>query len=657
MTVNQPAVQVASHPAKPLMIYDGHCNFCKFWIIRWQQATAGRVDYATSQEPHVRERFPELPPERFEESVQFVETDGRVYSGAEAVFRSLTYSSSGGWPLWLYRNFPGIAPVTEAAYHFVARHREGFSALTRLFWGREGVLPTYTLVRWVFLRLLGLIYLIAFVSLGTQIAGLAGGRGILPAANYVEAARAHFDQAHVGVGRYYLWPTLCWFNASDGFLHFLCAAGGVLALLVIFNIAPALCLFVLWLVYLSLSTVCGVFLGFQWDALLLETGLLAIFFAPPQWLPRASTAPPPSRIMLWLLRWLLFRLIFESGAVKLASGDPTWRGLTALNFHYETQPLPTWIGWYAHQLPVRVQHACVFLVFVIELAVPFLIFAPRRLRFIGCYLLILFQAAILLTGNYCFFNLLTIALCLLLLDDAAMKRLCPARWRARFGGQKPAPEPPSGEQIRVLAEITVPPAPSIPEKRRRGWPVWVTAPLAIVIIVVTLGQVLEKTFGPLAAVEPVDKVDEWLGPLRSVNTYGLFMVMTTSRPEIIIEGSNDGRTWLPYEFKYKPGDLKRQPAFVAPHQPRLDWQMWFAALGNYRQNPWLVNFCVRLLQGSPDVLALMGKNPFPNAPPRYIRASVYEYHFCDFKERRAGGIWWKREYQGQYLPPISLSGG
>ncbi len=296
--------------------------------------------------------------------------------------------------------------------------------------------------------------------------------------------------------------------------------------------------------------------------------------------------------------------------------------------------------------------------FVIELAAPFLIFAPRRLRFIGCHVLILFQTAILLTGNYCFFNLLTIALCLLLLDDAAMKRLLPARLRPRFGGQKPAPEPPSGEEPPILAKITVPPAPlGVPGNHCRSWPAWLTAPLAIVIIVVTLGQVLEKTFGLLAWVEPVDKLDEWLGPLRSVNTYGLFMVMTTSRPEIIIEGSNDGRTWLPYEFKYKPGDPKRRPAFVAPHQPRLDWQMWFAALGNYRQNPWLVNFCVRLLQGSPDVLALMGKNPFPNAPPRYIRAVVYEYHFCDFQERRAEGVWWKREYQGQYLPPISLSGG
>lgn len=654
MSVKQ-AAQVASHPAIPLMIYDGDCNFCKFWISRWQRSTTGRVEYIASQDPRVAEQFPELPPECFETAVQFIETDGRVYSGAEAVFRSLTYSPFRQWPLWIYDRVPGVAPVTEWAYHFVARRRTGFSFLTRLLWGREGALPTYSLVRWVFLRLMGIIYLTAFVSLGTQILGLVGSHGISPAGEYMELARSHFDQDPSGMERHHALPTLCWFSASDGFLRFLCGAGAVLSILLISNLAPAICLFLLWLIYLSLTSVCGVFLGFQWDALLLETGFLAIFFAPLQIFSWPATASPPSRTILWLLRWLLFRLMFESGAVKLLSGDASWRNLTALNFHYETQPLPTWIGWYAHQLPAGVQTACVFIMFVIELAAPFLIFAPRRLRFFGCWLLVLLQVVILLTGNYCFFNLLTIALCVLLLDDAYLARLIPARWRNRFVPEQTrfftdkiaSLESAPNSKDKALSEIKVPPTPILTTAvRRRRWSGWLTAPLATVIMLVSLTQL----FGTLSANRswpaPLVALEEWISPYRSVNSYGLFAVMTTSRREIIIEGSNDGQNWLPYEFKYKPGDPKRRPQFVAPHQPRLDWQMWFAALGTYRGNPWLVNFCVCLLQGSPEVLGLMGHNPFPNAPPRYIRAMAYEYHFSNFQERRAEGIWWRREWKG-----------
>ncbi len=660
MTVKQ-AVRVASPPAKPLMIYDGDCNFCKFWISRWQRSTAGRVEYIASQDPRVAKQFPELPSEWFTEAVQFIETDGRVYSGAEAVFRSLSYSPLKEWPLWIYEHVPGVTPVTERAYHFVARRREGFSFLTRQLWGREGALPTHSLVRWVFLRLLGIIYLIAFVSLGTQILGLVGSSGISPAGQFMESARFHFNQAHAGMERYHELPTLCWFSASDGFLRFLCGAGAVLSILLISNVAPALCLFLLWLIYLSLTTVCGVFLGFQWDALLLETGLLAIFLAPLQIFSWPATASPPSRTILWLLRWLLFRLMFESGAVKLLSGDTTWRSLTALNFHYETQPLPTWIAWYAHQLPAGIQTACVFTMFVIELVAPFLIFAPRRLRFFGCWLLILLQVAILLTGNYCFFNLLTIALCVLLLDDALLARLVSNRWRGRFVPEQTRfftdknAQPESISNGKALAEISVPPPSlSTPEVRRHGWPGWIIVPLTAVIMLVTLAQLFGMLFASRAWPAPLMALDEWISPFRSVNSYGLFAVMTTTRREIIIEGSNDGRNWLAYEFKYKPGDPKRRPQFVAPHQPRLDWQMWFAALGNYQGNPWLVDFCARLLQGSPEVLGLLGHNPFPDAPPRYIRGVIYIYHFSNFQERKTKGIWWRRELMGEYLPVISL---
>ena len=282
MTAKQPVITVAERPAKPLLIYDGECNFCKFWILRWQRCTRERVDYAASQEEQIAERFPEIPRARFDGSVQLVETDGRVYSGAEAVFRLLSYGGWGKWPLWIYQQTPGLSPIAEWAYRFVARRRTGFSVLTRVLWGREGALPGYRLTGWIFLRFIGVIYLCAFASLGTQIIGLVGKNGILPAADLMTSAKTQVDAAHIGLDRYHLLPTLCWFSASDGFLRFLCVAGCVLSGLLIFEIAPAPCLFLLWLIYLSLASVCREFLGFQWDALLLETGFLAIFFAPPR---------------------------------------------------------------------------------------------------------------------------------------------------------------------------------------------------------------------------------------------------------------------------------------------------------------------------------------------------------------------------------------
>ncbi|HEX4646702.1 MAG TPA: lipase maturation factor family protein, partial [Verrucomicrobiae bacterium] len=425
--------RVASPPARPLMIYDGDCNFCKFWIVRWRELTGGRVEYVESQDPRVAEQFPELPRERFETSVQLIEPDGRVYSGAEAVFRALGRGAPGRLAPWFYYRVAGMRPVTEWCYAFIAGHREFFSTLTRWFWGRQAGKPDYFLVRGIFLRLLGIIYFSAFVSLGTQISGLSGSNGILPAQELMESARMYVRQNDLGLERYHLLPTLCWFNTSDGFLHFLCGAGAVISLVVVVGFAPASGLFLLWLIYLSLVVVGREFLSFQWDSLLLETGWLAIFLAPLEILPGRGARSPPSRLVVWLLRWLLFRLMFESGAVKLLSHDASWSGLTALNFHYETQPLPTWIGWYAHQLPAGIQQFSVRVMFVIELAVPFLIFAPRRLRFFGCWWLVLFQALILLTGNYCFFNLLTIALCWLLLDDAAARAILEKiRWCGRL---------------------------------------------------------------------------------------------------------------------------------------------------------------------------------------------------------------------------------
>ncbi|HEV2437340.1 MAG TPA: lipase maturation factor family protein [Verrucomicrobiae bacterium] len=647
-------LRVATPPPKPLMVYDGDCNFCALWVRRWQQMTGDSVDYLPAQDPALATRFPEIPREQFNTAVQLIESDGAVYSGAEAVFRTLAHSPNWKWPLRTYEDSPAFADITEWAYSLVARNRIFFSWLTRWIWGRRVEQPTHFLTRWIFLRALGVIYLIAFVSLWTQVNGLIGHNGILPADQFMTAAKQQCDLQGISLERFHLLPTLCWFDSSDGFLDFQCAAGAIIAVLLIVGLAPVPCLALLWLLYLSLVTVGRDFLGFQWDNLLLEAGFLAIFFAPLQFLPRKlSGEAPPSRIALWLLRLLLFKLMFSSGCVKLFSGDASWRNLTALSFHYQTQPLPTWIGWYANQLPLWFQKTSCVGMFAIELAAPCLIFAPRRIRFFGGAAIAFLQILILLTGNYTFFNWLALALCLLLLDDFVLGRIVP-RWffkpkRRTPGAPGTAPARSENDTKCKRAE-TVLGAPA-----RSRWPRFITVPLAVGVAMLYLFQISLTLGARPAWFYPVAVADAWLEPFRTFNGYGLFAVMTTERREIIVEGSNDGVNWRPYEFKYKPGDVDRQPAFVAPFQPRLDWQMWFAALGDYRQNPWFVNFCLRLLQGSPEVLALLEKDPFPNHPARYLRARLYDYRFTGFAGRRATGAWWKREPIGEYLPAVSLS--
>jgi hypothetical protein len=333
-------------------------------------------------------------------------------------------------------------------------------------------------------------------------------------------------------------------------------------------------------------------------------------------------------LMLWLLRWLLFRLMFESGCVKLMSGDVSWWNLSALRVHFETQPLPTWIGWYAHQLPPSVQTFSTLVMFAIELVVPAFIFSGRRLRLVAAGIFAGFQVIILLTGNYTFFNWLGILLCVPLLDDKA---------------------------LLIFRKKTVAAPQSHPAARRAPrWPWPVTLCLTLIIVPLTMIPLLRMTGVRQSWPPPIGWLYGWTQPWRTFNGYGLFAVMTPTRPEIIMQGSDDGRNWKDYEFKYKPGDVKRAPRFVAPYQPRLDWQMWFAALGGPRANPWFYEFEYCLLQNSPPVLALLGPNPFPKTPPKYIRALLYEYHFTNRATRRATGAWWRRELKSLYDPPRSL---
>ena len=471
---------------------------------------------------------------------------------------------------------------------------------------------TYRASTWLFLRLLGLAYFIAFCSLAVQVVGLIGHDGILPAREYVDGARAFVASHQIGADRFRLLPTLCWLSTSDTFLRSLCYGGATLALLLLVGIAPIPALVLLWIDYLSLSVVSREFLSYQWDALLLEAGLLAVFLAPPVlWEGRGARFDPPP-VARWLALWLMVRLMVGSGAVKLASGDPTWRQLTALTFHYYTQPIPTPLAWHASRLPAAFHQASTAFVLGIELIAPWCVFAPRRWRLAGFLLLAGLQALIALTGNYAFFNLLSVALCLFLLDDAT--------WGLR------APRPPStGGRVRRAATLAF---------------AVVTVPVSAAMFLGSLGV----EFAP----PPVAALADFIGPLRSVNGYGLFAVMTTTRDEIVVEGSNDGETWLEYEFRYKPGDVNRPPPWVAPHQPRLDWQMWFAALTTYENAPWFRTFCIRLLEASPDVLRLLARNPFPDQPPRYVRGTLYRYRFGQ-------ASWWTRERIGAYSPVIHLN--
>jgi predicted DCC family thiol-disulfide oxidoreductase YuxK len=603
------------------VIFDGDCSFCRAWIARWRSITGDRVDYAPYQE--VFPRFPGIPLDQFKRAVQLIEPDGHHTQAAEATFGALAYGPGHGWPLALYRAVPPLAWASEWFYRVIAGHRDFFLRATRWIWGEHVVPPGERLTAWIFSRLLGMIYGIAFLSLWIQIIGLIGDRGILPAHTLLQMAREQ-----LGPSRYWTFPTLCWLGASDGALHGLCALGVAFSALLMLGMVPVLSLTGCWAIYLSLSVAGEDFLWFQWDTLLLEAGLMALFLAPWRWRSRPETDPPPSRAGLVLSRWLLFRLLFSSAVVKISSGDPSWRHLTALRYHYETQCLPPWTAWYAHHFPEWFQRLSTITMFTVEGAVPFLIFAPRRIRFFAAGAVAFLQVLILLSGNYGFFNWIAIALCLLLLDDAAWPTWARRRMSGAEGGA-----------------------------RAGAWPSWIVRPAAIAIALLSLTPLVSTFRRPAVWLEPLSYVHGLVSPFRSINSYGLFAVMTTRRNEIVVEGSDDGASWRTYEFKYKPGDPRRRPKFVAPHQPRLDWQMWFAALSEYQREPWFLYFCQRLLEGSRPVLALLDTNPFPRAPPRFIRASFYEYHFTDAATRRKTGAWWQRRYLGLYCPILTLVDG
>lgn len=474
----------------------------------------------------------------------------------------------------------------------------------------------------LFVRLLGLLYVVAFASLWPQIAGLFGNQGILPTQIFLGSV-AHT----LGSRKYLMLPTLFWLSSDNTALQLVCGLGlcAGLAIGALRLVWPML--LVAWLCHLSFLSVGGAFLSFQWDALLSEIGVIALVAVPL----RYRTPQPLVLVQIgrWLFVWLLFRLLFGSGWVKLASGDPTWRDLTALHYHFETQPLPTILGYYAHQLPSGIKQALVVFALLCETLVPFLVFWPK-MRVIALVPTVLLQLGIALTGNYGYFNWLALLLALLLVPPSWLERL--------------RPNPAADND----AESHQPARPSL----LFGLP---RLAISTLLFSASLGHFLWTLRFRTDVPRPIHQAMKLVAPLQAVSHYGPFASMTQSRPELVIEGSIDGQTWREYPFRYKPGDLQRSPRWNAPHQPRLDWQMWFAALGRPSDSPWLEILLLRLLEGSKDVLWLFESDPFAGRKPRYLRVQHYQYRFTNLRQKQETGAYFTRESPLPFISPVGLT--
>jgi hypothetical protein len=502
--------------------------------------------------------------------------------------------------------------------------------------------------RWVFLRWLGFIYFSAFFSLVFQIRGLIGPQGILPASDYLQAV-AH----SLGHARFWYAPTLLWFSSGSHTLVALCWAGMAAALLLALNVWPRGALAVCFVCFLSFVSAAGDFSGYQSDGMLLEAGFIALFFAPPGFRPGLSTARPPSRASLFLLLWEWFRIYFESGMVKIASGEPQWRNMTAMDEYYQNGPLPTWIGWYLQHLPHWFHASTAYATLALELGLVWMLFLPRRWRILCFFLVTLWQVGIILTANYTFLNYLVLALGFLLLDDRLLLSLVPRRWKPYLRNQLKA-----DRVIEVRATDTGAAEPASAPKARNFSSHPQFAAIKFSLIGIMLGWIFYATTAQMIWIfwpsmklptAPVEALD----PFRIANRYGLFAVMTRGRYEIEFQGSEDGQTWEAYPFRYKPQDPSKPPGIYAPYQPRFDWNLWFASLGSWREYPIVLSTEIQLLSNGPDVLALFAGNPFPHEPPRQVRAVLWQYWFTTREEKRKTGIWWRREFLGLYAPAIA----
>lgn len=490
--------------------------------------------------------------------------------------------------------------------------------------------------RWLFLRALGAIYFSAFFSLLFQIRGLIGPQGILPAKNYLEAVSQTFGHWQ----RFWFAPTLLWYSSSSFMLLVICWVGLVASLLIVLNIWPRAMLFLSFVCFLSFVGAAQDFSGYQSDGMLLEAGFISLFYAPPGLRPGFGLQHPPSRAGLFLLQWEWFRIYFESGMVKLLSGDPQWRNFTAMDEYYQNGPLPTWIGWYVQHLPHWFHAGTVYGTLALELGLVWLLFLPRRWRIACFFIASAWQIGVILTANYTFLNYLVLSLSILLLDDEFAASLTPRQW--------------SGRVSRLIAVGERPPTASAIEAKGQFRP-WTTFKLVVASCMLTwvayattaqLIWMFENRAGlPTSPVKALE-------PFRIANSYGLFAVMTRARYEIEFQGSSDGQNWVAFPFRYKPQALNEPPGIYAPYQPRFDWNLWFASLGSWRDYPMVTNTEFRLLTHDTDVLSLFAGDPFGGKPPRQVRAVLWQYWFTTLSDKRATRNWWRRQFLGLYAPTL-----
>ncbi|MDQ2833066.1 MAG: lipase maturation factor family protein [Acidobacteriota bacterium] len=490
--------------------------------------------------------------------------------------------------------------------------------------------------RWLFLRALGLIYFSAFFSLLFQVRGLIGPRGILPATDYLQAART------LGLPRFWYVPTLLWISSSDRALMALCWIGLIASLLLVLNLWPRMMLVLCFVCFLSFVGAAQDFSSYQSDGMLLEAGFLSIFLAPRGMLPGLGRNRPPIRAAMLLLLWEWFRIYFQSGVVKLESGDPTWRNLTAMYEYYQNGPLPTWVGWYLQHLPNWFHIATAAATLIMELGIVWIVVLSRRWRILCFFVVTVWQIGVIASANYAFLNYLVLSLAFLMLDDRSLRRFVSPRWRSSF--QEDILAPASGLTDTYGQSKT----------SDRGWfhTGWYAACAFVLtwVFYATTVPVVRMFWneaplpvGPLAVLEP----------LRIANAYGLFAVMTPHRYEIEFQGSNDGEHWTPYPFRYKPQRLDERPRIYAPYQPRFDWNLWFASLGTWREHPIVPRTEVLLLENDQDVLGLFAGNPFPDRPPRLVRAVLWQYRFSTWEEKRKEKLWWQRQFLGTYAPTLT----
>ena len=513
------------------------------------------------------------------------------------------------------------------------------SSIFRWWFASEQGASDRLIPRWVFLRAIGLIYFSAFYALVFQIRGLIGPLGILPARNYLQSV------ASIGYWRFWYAPSLLWLSGSSRMVMAISWVGLIASILLVLNWWPRAQLLVCLVCFLSFVAAARDFSEYQSDGMLLEAGFISLFFAAPGPRPRFGRLHPPSRASLFLLQWEWFRIYFQSGLVKLASGDPQWRNFTAMDEYYQNGPLPTWIGWYVQHLPHWFHAATVVATLGMELVLVWMFFLPRRFRNALFYIVTAWQIGVIATANYAFLNYLVLAMGVLIVDDRFLLRFVPRRWRSKVEVQLTAQDRPKQAQPQETTWL----------QRRRAPFLTLKLTLSALMLTWIFYATAVQTFWIFSQRLPFPRTPiVALEPFRIANQYGLFAVMTRGRYEIEFQGSTDGQNWTAYPFQFKPQALNQAPGIYAPYQPRFDWNLWFASLGSWRENGVVLNAEVHLLQNGGDVLTLFAGNPFPNSPPKQVRAVLWQYWFTSMAERRATGNWWRRRLIGLYAPTLEI---